>query len=91
MMRRRWRGRGGWEDIQDSLVVQEGLIVKFPLVPVATFAAPDSRFFFQQEEVKKQHHRDTQRPNIMNYLLTSKAPDHLQLATLPCLLEQCNR
>ena len=34
------------EDIQDSLVVQEGMIVRFPLVPVATFAAPASRFFF---------------------------------------------
>ena len=33
------------KDIKDSLVVQEGLIVKFPLVPVATFAAPASRFF----------------------------------------------
>ena len=26
----------------------------------------------------------------MNYLLTPKAPDHLPLATLPCLPEQCN-
>ena len=33
------------EDIQDSLVVQEGRIVKFLLVPVSTFAAPASRFF----------------------------------------------
>ena len=33
------------EDLQDSLVVEEGMIVKFPLVPVATFAAPASRFF----------------------------------------------
>ena len=33
------------EDIQDSLVVQEGIIVTFPLVPVAAFAAPASRFF----------------------------------------------
>ena len=28
------------EDIQDSLLVQEAMIVKFPLVPVATFEAP---------------------------------------------------
>ena len=33
------------EDMQDSLVVEEGMIVKFPLVPFATFAAPASRFF----------------------------------------------
>ena len=32
------------EDMQDSLVVEEGMIVKFPSVCVATFAAPDSRF-----------------------------------------------
>ena len=70
------------EDIQDSLVVQEGMIVKFPLVPVATFAAPASRFFFfHQEEVRQPHRRDTHRPNIMNYM---------PLAILPCLPEQCN-
>ena len=33
------------EDIQDSLVVQEGIIVKIPLVQVATFTAYASRFF----------------------------------------------
>ena len=33
------------EDMQDSLVVEEGMIVKFPLVPFATFAACASRFF----------------------------------------------
>ena len=32
------------EDRQDSLVMGEGMIVKFPLVRVATFAAPASRF-----------------------------------------------
>ena len=42
MRRRRWRS--DVEDIQDNLVVQEGMIVKFPLVPVATFTAPASRF-----------------------------------------------
>ena len=36
------------EDIQDSLVVQKGMVVKILLVPVATFAAPAS-IFFQQE------------------------------------------
>ena len=29
--------------MQDSLVVEEGMIVKFPLVRVATFAAPARR------------------------------------------------
>ena len=33
------------EDIQDSLVVEEGMIANFPLVPVATFAAPASSLF----------------------------------------------
>ena len=33
------------EDMQDRLVVEEGMIIKFPLVPVATFPAPASRFF----------------------------------------------
>ena len=33
------------EDIHDSLVVLEGMIVKFLLVPFATFASPASRFF----------------------------------------------
>ena len=37
--------RSDEEDIQDILVVLQGMIVKFPLVPVATFAAPASRFF----------------------------------------------
>ena len=33
------------EDMQDSLVVEEGMIFKLPLVPFVTFAAPGSRFF----------------------------------------------
>ena len=32
-------------DMKDRLVVEEGMIVKFPLVYFATFAAPASRFF----------------------------------------------
>ena len=41
------------KDIQDSLVVQEGMIVKLPLVPVATFAAPASRcFFFSKNKLR---------------------------------------
>ena len=33
------------KDMQDSLVVEEGMIIKFPFVPFATFAAPASIFF----------------------------------------------
>ena len=40
VMRRGWRGRGGMRRIQKSMVVQEDMIVKFPLVPVASFTAP---------------------------------------------------
>ena len=32
------------EDMQESLVMVQGMMVKFPLVLVATFAAPASRF-----------------------------------------------
>ena len=41
------------DEMQDSLLVEEGMIVKFPFVTVATFAAQASRFFFfsQKEEV----------------------------------------
>ena len=37
------RKRRDEKDIQDSLVVQEGIMVTLPLVPVATFAALASR------------------------------------------------
>ena len=77
------------EDIQDSLVVQEGMIVKFVLVPVITFAVPASRFFPARRSLKP-HCTDTQRSKTMNYLATHQATDHLPLATLPCLPEQCN-
>ena len=30
MMSRRWRGRGGLGRVDDSLVVEEGMLVKFP-------------------------------------------------------------
>ena len=33
-MSRRWRGRGG--KVEDSLLVDEGMLVKFPSVPFAT-------------------------------------------------------
>ena len=33
------------EDMQDSLVLEEGIILKFPLVYLATFAVAALRFF----------------------------------------------
>ena len=66
---------------------------KFPLVPFSTCLLPLQLLLqgsFQQEEVKQPHWRDTQRPNIMKYVLPPEAPDHLPLATLPCLPEQCS-
>ena len=44
---RSWRERGDEEDLQDSLVVEEGMMVKFSLVPFATFSSPASRLFAQ--------------------------------------------
>ena len=41
------------EDIQDSLVVQEGMIVKFPLVQLPLLQHLLQSVFFQQEEVRK--------------------------------------
>ena len=90
IMRKRYRGKRREEvDMLDSLVVEEGMIVKFPLVCVATLQ-PLLHGSLHQEEVKQPHCRDTQRPNIMNYLVIPKAPEHLPLAILPCLPEQCN-
>ena len=71
------------EKMQRSLVV-----VKFPLVPFATCLLHLQLLLqgsFHKEEVKQPHFRDTQRPNIMNYLGPPESPDHLPLATLPCL------
>ena len=70
------------EDMPDSLVVEEGVTVKFPLVPFAICLLPMQRLLqgsFPQEKVKQSHCRDTQCPNIIYY--------HLHLATLPCLPE----
>ena len=81
------------EDMQDSLMVEEGMIVKYLLVLFATCVLALQLLLqgsFHQEKVKQPHCRDTQRPNIMIYLEPPGAPDHLPLATLPCLLEQCN-
>ena len=73
---------GDEQEMQDSLVVEEGMLIKFPLVLFNTFLFPlqfPLHFFlpFYQEEVKQPHCRDTQRPNIINYLGPPDAPDHL--------------
>ena len=81
------------DDMQDCLVVEEGMMVKFLLVPFATCLLPLQLLLqgsFNQEEVKQLHCRDTQRPNIMNHLVPPEAPDHMPLAPLPCLPEECN-
>ena len=79
--------------MQDSMVVEEGMMVKIPLVPCVTCLHHLQLLLqgsFHQKEVQQPHRRDTQRPNIMNYMVSPEAPDHLPLATLPCFLEQCN-
>ena len=54
--------------MEDSLVVEEGILVKFPSVPFATcllhlqFLLPGS---FHQEDVKQPHCGDSQRSQIM--------------------------
>ena len=71
------------EDMQDSLVVEEGMIVKFPLVPFTTCLLPLQLLLqcsFQQEKVEQPHWRDT---HIMNYVVPPEAPNNLPLATLP--------
>ena len=66
--------------MEDSLVVEEGMLVKFPLVPFATcllhlqLLLQDS---FHKEEVKQPNCRNTQIPNIMNYVVPPEAPNHL--------------
>ena len=79
--------------MEDSLVVEEGMFLQFSSVPFYT-CFPHLQLLlhdsFHQEEVRQPHCRDTQRPNIMNYLGPPEAPYHMPLATLPCLPEKCN-
>ena len=59
------------EDMQDSLV-DVGILGNFPWVPFTICILPLQLLLqgsFRQEEVKQPHHRDAQRPNIMNYLV----------------------
>ena len=55
--------------MEDSQVVEEGMLIKFPSVILATCLLPLQLLFqgsFHQQEVKQPHCRDTQRPNIIN-------------------------
>ena len=55
--------------MEDRLVVEEGMLLKFPLVPLATCLLHLQLLFqgsFHQEEVNQQHCGDTQRPKIIN-------------------------
>ena len=74
-------------------MVEMGIIVKFPLVFLANFLLHLQLLIqgsFHQEQVKQPHGRETQRPYIMNYVVLPEASDHLPLATLPCLPDQCS-
>ena len=79
--------------MEDSVVEEKSILVKFSFVPFSPcllhllFLLHGS---FYQEEIKQPCCRDTQRPSIMNDLGPPEAPDHLSLATLPCLPEKCN-
>ena len=56
--------------MEESLVVEEGMLVKFSSVPFATCLLHLQLLLqvsFNQEEVKQLHCRDTQRPKIMNF------------------------
>ena len=79
--------------MEHSLVLEEGMLIKFPSVPFATCLLHLQVLLhgsFDQEEGKQPHCRYTQRPNIMNDLGPPEAPDPLPLAALPCLPEKCN-
>ena len=80
MTRRRWRGRGGMRRICRTALY-------WSILSLLQLLFQGS---FKQDKVQQPHHKDTQRPNIMNYLVTPKAPDHLPLAPLSCLPEQYN-
>ena len=57
--------------MEDSLVVEEGIMVKFPTVPFAMclfHLQVMLQCSFHLEEVTQPYCRDTQRPNIMNDL-----------------------
>ena len=56
--------------MEDSLVMKEGMLVKFPSVPLATCLFHMQLLLqgsFHQEEVKRPDCCDKQRPRIMNF------------------------
>ena len=68
--------------VEDSLVVEGVMLIKFPLVTFATFFLHLQLLLkgsFHQEEVKQPHCKDTQRPKIMNFwsLLRHQIACHL--------------
>ena len=86
-------GKRRYGIVEDSLVVEEGISVKFPLVPFAMCLLLRQLLlqgFFHQEEIKHPHCRYTQRPKIMNDMGPPEPPADLPLATPSCLPEQYN-
>ena len=84
----------GEEDMQDSLVVEENVMLKFFFVPSLSFLLPlQLQLYgsFNKKVVKRPLCSDTLRPNILNYLVPPEAPDHLSLPTLSFLPVQCNQ
>ena len=55
------------EDMQDSLVVEESIIVKLPLVHFVTCLLSLKLLLQGSFHQHEPHHRDTQKPNIMNF------------------------
>ena len=81
--------KGKRREEEDSLVVEKGMIVKFPFGPFATFLLPLQLLLqgsFHQEKVKQPHCRETQRLNIriMWCLLRHQITYH----TPPCPVRQ---
>ena len=68
--------------MKDSLVVEKGMFVKFPLAPLATCLLHLQLLLqgsFHQEELKQLHCRDTQIPKVINVwcLLSHQITCHL--------------
>ena len=74
--------------MENSLVVEEGMLVKFHSVPFPTCLLYLQLLLQGSFHHIVEIHKDP--TNIMNYLGPSEAPDHLPPATLLCLPEQGN-
>ena len=81
------------KEMQDSLVLEEGMMVKFPLIPLPLVSLPCISCFKVLSAKKKLNnhiveiHKD---PTSFNIYVPPEAPYHLPLATLPCSTAQCN-